>query len=273
MRKQLFLTLMIIFVGLSTSAQAQILNRISNSAQRAAERAAERAVTKKVEQEVSTAVTKALEAPEKQAAEKSEPKTIVIQSEPAPYTGPVREAPKNADKFPFEHGSYVQTAEVLGIEVNTTIYFARSGDWQAIEDKSEIRVFGIRTVNDKMHIIKGNQHWEIDMAEKTGNYYELSSNPDDTDAAMKAALAGTPTEGVEITELGQENYIGFACRKVNIKYPALAMDMTCLTYGSLVLKSDGYVGPIKTATRITSIDLNAPPASKFEVPAGIQINK
>jgi len=256
-------------------AQAQVLNRISRSAQNAAERAAERAVTRKVEQEVTQAMEKAFEGGEKKEATQKEATTTVSNQEPAPtpapYTGPVREAPKNADKYPFEHGSYVQTAEVLGVEVKMTVYFTRWGEWQTLENKSEIRVFGFTTKEDKLHITKGTTRWDIDMAQKTGVKYDISQSPDETDAALKAALGGDPAEGMEIIELGQENYIGYSCRKVQIKYPITGMDLICLTYGTLVMKSDGRIGPLKTTTRILSVDLSAPPASIFEVPAGVTI--
>ncbi|MCL2728114.1 MAG: DUF4412 domain-containing protein [Bacteroidales bacterium] len=265
-----------LFAFLTIPLQAQVLNRISRSAQNAAERAAERAVTRKVEKEVTQAVEKAFEGGEKKESTQKEATTTTTKPEepaptPAPHTGPVREAPKNADKFPFEHGSYVQVAEVLGVEVKMTLYFSRWGEWQTLENKSEIRVFGFTTKEDKLHITKGNTRWDIDMAEKTGVKYEITHSPDETDAALKAALGGDPADGMEIIELGTENYIGYACRKVQIKYPITGMDLICLTYGTLVMKSDGRIGPLKTTTRILSIDLSAPPASIFEVPAGVTI--
>jgi len=250
-------------------AQAQVLNRINRAAQNAAERAAERAVTKKVEQEVTNAVEKAFEAGERKEQEQKETPTVSKQ-EPAPYTGPMRGGAVEAAKFPFEKGSYVQVAEALGIEVSTTVYFTRFGEWTAVEDKSEIRMFGFSTKVDKLTITKGTTRWEIDLTEKTGTKYEIDLSSEQ-DAVLRAAIDGSSTEGVEITELGQENYLGYACRKVHIKYPVFDMDVTCLSYGTLVMKTDGRIGPLKTSTRITSIDMNAPSASKFEVPADVTI--
>ena len=254
------------------TAQGQILNRINRSVQNAAQNAAEKAATKKAEEKVEEAVTKAVEKGF-EANEKAEAQVKAkSESEAEPYTGPVREAPKDAAKFPFEHGSYVLLSEALGIEMKTTVYFSHSGEWQAIEDKSEIKFLGMSTKMDKLHIIKGNKHWDLDLAENTGSYYEVESSSDDTDAVLQAALGGSPTEGMEITELGEENYIGYACRKVHVKYPILDMDVTCLSYGTLIMKNEGRVGPVKTSVRILSIDQNAPPASKFEVPSGIKID-
>ena len=271
-----------IFALWCAPAQAQILNRINRAAQNSAQNAAERAATKKAEEEAAKAAEKGVEAAIKgiekgiEAAEKgveaAEKANNAASTEPAPYTGPVKPAPKDADKFPFEHGSYVQIAEVLGIEVKLNVYFSRYGEWQTIEDKSEIKVFGFTTKTDKLQITKGTTHWDIDLNEKTGTKYELDPSSGGAEEALRQALEGNPSKDVEITELGQENYLGYACRKINVKYPALSMDVTCLCYGTLVFKTEGTIGPIKTFTRIISIDLNTPPASIFEVPPGVAIN-
>jgi len=265
-----------IFALSCVTLQGQVLNRINRAAQNAAERAATRQVEKRTEEAVNKAIEKTIEANEKAAEEaraaKEAKEAQASTSEPAPYTGPVREAPKDASKFPFEQGSYVQISEALGFELKTTVYFAQSGLWQAIEDKSEIKFFGMSTKMDKLHIIKGTQHWNLDLAEKTGSYYETDSTaPEDADAVLTSTLGGSPPEGVVVTELGTEDYIGYTCRKVRVQYPELAMDVTNLSYGTLVMKNEGSVLGVKTSVRVISVDLNAPPASKFEVPAGINI--
>jgi len=275
-----YFPLLSLFVLLCLPAQAQVLNRINRAAQNAAERAAEKAVTKKVEKEVTKAVDKGFEAAEKgveaagkgieAANEKNEGKKI---SEPEPHTGPIIPASKDDTKFPFEHGSYVQVAYLLGVEVQQTVYFTRSGEWTAIEDKSEIKMFGTTVKQDKLLITKGEKHWDIDLAEKRGTYYEDGDHRiDQTNAALVAALEGKSQEGVEVIDLGQEVYLGYTCKKTQVKYPTLAMDIVCLSYGTLVLKSDGTIGPLKTSIRILSFDHSNPPAHKFEVPAGIQMN-
>ena len=273
-------------------AQAQFGNRLNRAVQNAAERTAIRKAEEKTEQAVSNAIDKATEkgvqAAEKgaekgvQAAEKGIEKGVEAaekasatqsdpQPQPDPYTGPMRGGAVDAAKFPFDHGSYVQIAQALGIEVSSTVYFARSGEWQAVEDKSEIKMFGFTTKVNKLQITKGTTRWDMDLTEKTGTQYEIDLSSDDADAVLKAAVGGESTEGMEITELGQENYLGYPCRKVQVRYPALDMDVTCLSYGTLILKNDGRIGPLKTSTRIVSIDFSIPPASKFEVPAGVQI--
>ena len=287
-----YLLVFSIITLLCLPAQAQFGNRLSRAVQNAAERTAIRKAEEKTEQAVEKAVDKATEkgvqAAEKgaekgvQAAEKGIEKGVEAaekasatqsnpQPQPDPYTGPMRGGAVDAAKFPFDHGSYVQVAQALGIEVSSTVYFTRSGEWQAVEDKSEIKVLGFSTKVDKLQITKGTTRWDMDLTEKTGTKYEIDLSSDDADTALKAAVGGSSTEGMEITELGQENYLGYPCKKVHIKYPVLDMDVTCLSYGTLIMKNDGRIGPLKTSTRIVSIDLNTPPVSKFEVPAGVQI--
>jgi len=49
--------------------------------------------------------------------------------------------------------------------------------------------------------------------------------------------------------------------------------MTVLSYGNLTMKMEGTMGKMPMSTKITSIDLSAPPASIFEVPEGIEVVK
>jgi hypothetical protein len=51
------------------------------------------------------------------------------------------------------------------------------------------------------------------------------------------------------------------------------MDVTSLTYGNLTMKTEGKMGGMEIYTAITEISENAPSASKFEVPAGVAIQK
>ena len=50
---------------------------------------------------------------------------------------------KSADKekkLPFEHGSYVEEANMMGLNTKKTVYFDKWGEWTATEDKSEITI-------------------------------------------------------------------------------------------------------------------------------------
>ena len=173
-------------------------------------------------------------------------------------------------KIPFERGSYVEESTTMGIELKKTVYFDRWGDWTASEDKSEMTIMGHTIKTHKIEIVKGGTHWEIDMIEKTARRFELNIPPGIA-AALGAALGGKMMEGMEIKELGEENYLGYNCKKTQVKYSQMNMEVTTLTYGNLTMKTEGNMGGMNISSRITSIDLSAPPASIFEVPEGVEI--
>jgi len=175
-------------------------------------------------------------------------------------------------KLPFERGSYVEESSMMGFDVKKTVYFDRWGDWMATEDKSEMTIMGHTIKNDKLQIVKGSTHWDLDLIEKTGTTYELNIPPG-LAAALGTALGGAMMEGTEIKELGEEEYMGYKCKKTQVKYAQMNMEATTLTYGNLTMKMEGTMGKSKISTKITSIDLSAPPASIFEVPSDVVIQK
>ena len=175
-------------------------------------------------------------------------------------------------KLPFERGSYVEVSKVMGMEVKKTVYFDRWGDWTASEDKSEMTIMGYTSKTHKLEIVKGKTHWDLDLIEKTGRTYELNL-PDGMAAILGAALGGEMMKGVEIKELGEEDYLGYTCKKNQVKYTEMNMEVTTLSYGNLSMKTEGNMGGMNISTCITSIDLSAPPASIFEVPEDIEIIK
>ena len=175
-------------------------------------------------------------------------------------------------KLPFERGSYVEVSNALGMEVKKTVYFDHWGDWTATEDKSEMTIMGYTSKTHKLEIVKGATHWDIDLIEKTGRTYELNI-PAGMAAALGAALGGEMMKGMEITDLGEEDYLGYTCKKSKVKYTEMNMEVTTLSYGNLTMKMEGNMGGMNTSSYIASIDLSAPPASIFEIPEGIEIVK
>jgi hypothetical protein len=162
---------------------------------------------------------------------------------------------------------------MMGMEMKQTVYFDKWGDWMATEDKSEMEMFGIKTKTDKIEIVKGKTHWSIDLIEKTGTQYEGISLPAGAAAALGVAVAGKMADGTEVEELGEETYLGYTCKKVRIKYKDMDMDVTCLNYGNLTMKMEGKMGRMDILNFVTDVSESAPPAAKFEVPAGIEIQK
>ena len=176
-------------------------------------------------------------------------------------------------KIPFKQGSYVQINKAMGMEIKTTVYFDNWGEWTATEDKSEMKMFGMTIKTDKIKIVKGNTHWEIDLIEKTGTQYEGLELPAGVAAALGAAIGGQMQEGMEIEELGTERYLGYDCKKTRVRYKDMEMDIVTLTYGNMTMKMEGRMGGIEIVTFITDISEDAPPASKFEVPEGIEFER
>jgi len=182
-------------------------------------------------------------------------------------------APKEK-RLPFERGSYVEETNAMGIGLKKTVYFDKWGDWTATETKSEIAITDTYTSKtDKLEIVKGNTHWDLDLIKKTGTTYERSVPTGGMAAAIGASIGGKVMEGTEIKELGEENYLGYNCKKTQVKYAKMEMDATILAYGNLTMKMEGKMGKMDISTKIISIDLSDPPASIFEVPADVEITK
>jgi len=176
-------------------------------------------------------------------------------------------------KLPFEHGSYVQETNMMGMNTKNTVWFDKWGDWTATENKMEMTILGQTHKTDKLEIVKGSTHWDLDLVAKTGTTFERPVLPTGMAAALAAAVGGKLSEGMEVKELGEENYLGYKCKKTQVKYAQMQMDVTTLSYGNLTMKMEGKMGKMDISMMVTSIDLSAPPASIFEVPDGVQVTK
>ena len=194
-------------------------------------------------------------------------------------TGEIKDGVKSeqkapADKkLPFERGSYVEESNMMGIDMKKTVYFDHWGDWTATEQTTEMVMMGQTHKTDKLEIVKGNTHWDLDLVKRTGTTYESVVLPSGMAAAVGAAVGGKMMEGIEIKDLGEEDYLGYKCKKTQVKYAKMEMDVTTLAYGNLSMKMEGKMGKMDMSTKVVSIDLSAPPASIFEVPADITIEK
>jgi hypothetical protein len=176
-------------------------------------------------------------------------------------------------KLPFERGSYVEESKVMGMDMHKTVYFDRWGDWAAVQLQMDSKSGG--KLIDKMEITKGNTHWDFDLEEKTGKTYE-SSRPSSGMAGALGTDISNPKnlpKGMEVKEQGTEDYLGYKCKKLWINYPSMEMEGTVLVYENLSMQVKAKMGKMEIDTKITSIDLSAPPASIFEVPADINITK
>jgi len=176
-------------------------------------------------------------------------------------------------KLPFERGSYVQETNMMGMSTKNTVWFDKWGDWTATENKMEMTILGQTHKTDKLEIVKGSTHWDLDLVAKTGTTFERAVLPTGMAAALAAVAGGKLSEGMEVKELGEEDYLGYKCKKTQVKYAQMQMDVTTLSYGNLTMKMEGKMGKADISTKVISIDLSAPPASIFEVPDGVQVTK
>ena len=203
-------------------------------------------------------------------------KTAAATTGDVKTTGAPSEQQASKDKkLPFERGSYVEESNAMGIDMKKTVYFDKWGEWTAAEQKMEMEIIKNYTTKiHKLEIVKGSTHWDLDLIKKTGTTYELSVGTTGMAAAIGAAMSGKVMEGTEIKDLGEEDYLGYKCKKTQIKFAKMEMDATVLAYGNLTMKMDGKMGKMDISTKITSIDLNTPlPDAIFEVPADVVVTK
>jgi hypothetical protein len=181
----------------------------------------------------------------------------------------VSKAPDMA-KIPFEHGSYVQESNAMGIKMKTTVYFDNWGERLAGETKD---LMGMTT--HQLKIEKENKRWELNLVEKTGtvtqSYSSIIVPSSGVDPKSLASMSEKIRKEVTIEELGTEDYLGYKCKKVHVIYPKMEIDAITWTYGNLTMKMEGKMGKMDVNTKIISIDLNPPPASIFEVPEGVNV--
>jgi len=182
--------------------------------------------------------------------------------------------PDKGKQMPFERGSYVEESSAMGMVITKTTYFDKWGEWKAVKSVFDLKMKGVEKT-EKLNITKGKEHWDIDLNKKTGTYYQLEiPSGSGMDATVAAVMSGNIPKGMEVKDLGEENYLGYTCKKMHVKYPAMDMEATTLTYGNLPMKMDGRMGKMEIANKIISIDLKtALPASIFDVPEGVQITK
>jgi hypothetical protein len=296
MKKAKFISVTLALALICSTAHSQVGRRLGDAAGRAAERAATKQTERRTEDAVNKAIDNTLDGNKNQQKQQQDKASENSGSEnqqkqqqsppsnaestntapsPAADNTPAKrfsDTPDNSGKkYPFKHGSYVQITKAMGMEIKHTVYFDNWGDWSATENKSEMRMLGRTIKTDKIEIVKGNLHWDIDLIERTGTHYQAIELPEEAMEPVAAAMAGQIQEGTEIEELGEERYLGYICKKVRIKNKDMNMDVTSLNYGNLPMKMEGKVMGMEVYNVITELSESAPPKSKFEVPAGIKI--
>lgn len=192
---------------------------------------------------------------------------------PAAENQPVKQLAKKAQTqhYPFECGIIYQKSDVMGILSSPVVYFDKWGEWETTETTTSIEIMGIKQSNTSLTIMKGVDHWDIDINNKTGRHYSLK--------AMKSAV-GVDLENVSkeflgkmnIEELGEETYLGYKCKKYRLKSDK-GMSVEYLMYGNLMMKMSGEAMGVPTKTEVVKIEKVKPPVEKFEIPKGIAITE
>jgi autonomous glycyl radical cofactor GrcA len=173
-------------------------------------------------------------------------------------------------KYPLEHGIIYQKVSAAGFETKPVIYFDKWGDWQATETSMNMEMMGVKAGIHSINIVKGDEHWDINLEEKSGKHYKLTVKINEFGVDVNTLTESMKKE-MNIKELGEETYLGYKCKKLKIKNDKMKMNMVYLTYGNLMMKMEGEAMGIKTKMEVTKLETSAPPAEKFTVPKGITI--
>jgi len=147
-------------------------------------------------------------------------------------------------------------------------YFDKWGEWEAIETTVPMEVMGEDYSTRTLEIIKGDDHWKIDLDKKTGEHYTLARaiNPLGVDVeSLSDELLGK----MNLEDLGEVEFLGYKCRKMSMKSDK-GTQMDYVMWGNVMMSMEGEAMGIQTSSRVTSVEEVAPPQEKFEVPRDIQ---
>jgi len=179
------------------------------------------------------------------------------------------------DEKVYEIKSGVITYQIDGMTKGTkTHWFDDYGRLQCTRTTSTTTLMGFSTKEDKLEIRTHEWVYIINMIDKTG-----------TKAKIEAAMAPTDDMYSGLSDSEKEQFVEQTKASLNVHESGtgVVLGRTCKimeigqgnkvwTYKNISLKSEVQMGTIKMTETPTSFDENASvPASKFEPPAGIQI--
>ena len=175
-------------------------------------------------------------------------------------------------KYPIEKGIIYQKSNVMGIESNPVIYFDKWGEWETTETTTTIEMLGIKESSTSLKIVKGEDNWEIDLDKKTGYHYNRAVVINQMGVDVEN-LSEEMMGKMKMEKVGEEQFLGYPCIKYKMKNDEMKMDVEYLMSGNLMMKMKGKVMEIPTEIEVTKIEAVTPPADKFEIPAGVTIQK
>ncbi|NCB19007.1 MAG: hypothetical protein EOM61_05255 [Bacteroidia bacterium] len=181
----------------------------------------------------------------------------------------IKDLSKNHEsrRYPVKSGVIRSVSEAVGVKTTMVTYFDKWGEWEVIESTTPIFIAGTDVSSHKLEIIKGDEHWKIDLKEKTGNHY----NQKRAKSAMGIDVEAITDEilgKMKMEKLGSEDYLGYKCEKFRIVGDK-GMDMEYLMYGNMMMSMEGEAMGFKTTVKVTSFEVGNVPKEKFEVPEGI----
>ncbi|MCK9304390.1 MAG: DUF4412 domain-containing protein [Bacteroidales bacterium] len=174
-------------------------------------------------------------------------------------------------RYPIESGIVRSKSEAAGIESTIVTYFDKWGEWEATETTIPIKIMGQDMTSRRLEIIKGDDHWSIDLKEKTGTHFTrkraISSMGVDVENVTDEVLGKMNME-----KLGEEEHLGYKCQKFRIKSDK-GTEMEYLMFGNVMMKMKGEAMGMKTTLEVTSIEETVPPKEVFEIPEDVTITE
>ncbi len=171
-------------------------------------------------------------------------------------------------RYPLEQGIIRSTSEAMGMEMSIVTYFDKWGEWEAIETTVPMEVMGEDYSTRTLEIIKGDDHWKIDLDKKQGEHYRQTRaiNPLGIDVET---LTDEFLGKMNIEDLGEVELLGYKCRKMRMKGDK-GTHMDYVMWGNVMMSMEGEAMGVRTSSRVTSVERVVPPQEKFEVPRDIR---
>lgn len=174
-------------------------------------------------------------------------------------------------RYPIKQGVIHSTSEAMGVEMNVVTYFDKWGDWEAIETTVPMEIMGEDYSSHTLEIIKGDDHWKIDLDKKSGEHFTRTRaiNPMGVDVeTLTDELLGK----MNMEDLGEVEHLGYKCHKMRMKSDK-GTHVDYVMWGNVMMQMEGEAMGIATNSRVTSVEEVAPPQEKFVIPADVLITE
>lgn len=174
-------------------------------------------------------------------------------------------------RYPIKQGVINSTSEAMGVEMNVVTYFDNWGEWEAIETTVPMEIMGEDYSSHMLEIIKGDDHWKIDLDKKSGEHFTRTRaiNPMGVDVET---LTDEILGKMNMEDLGEMELLGYKCRKMRMKSDK-GTHMDYVMWGNVMMQMEGEAMGISTTFRVTSIEEVVPPQEKFEIPGDVLITE